>query len=592
MRSPLLRVVVLGVASLVLAACGGGGDGDHQQSPTPASITMISGDGQSGTVATELPLALTVHVADAGTRPVAGVTVNWAVTAGGGTLTPATSTTDAAGNASTRWTLGPASGSNQATATVTGLPAVTFTATATAGATASVTVTSPVETADEGDTVQFTAVARDAEGNAVPGKTFTWASSEPAWAPVSNAGLLNAWGVGEVTVTATVDGFSGTAVLSIRPILATVAVGAKDVVFDWTEHRCEDLDVPDGPTRVVRAGNAELVLFSGNAPRYYVSRGSTFDTLQRQCSSPALTSLDDRTPQSYQNWEWLWSVHRDGSTWHALIHNEFHDTVAPLCRPGDPSPANPCWYNSITYAVSTDDGRTFTKPLAPAHVVAPAPNRWTAPTPETPRDSWYYWEGYRAPTNLVRAPDGYYYSMMDLRPAKEVFDYRICAMRTRTLADPSSWRAWDGSGFNLPMRSPYVTGEPATPCTALHWPIGNSSIAYSTYLERFILVNETSYPVGGQAVCGVFYMLSADFVHWSEPQLIAEAKPAWCPVDPLKPGLLEPVPIMYPAIVDHGDTTVNFEHVGRTPHLYYTRFNDGGLDRDLVRVQLTFTRTN
>ena len=50
--------------------------------------------------------------------------------------------------------------------------------------------------------------------------------------------------------------------------------------------------------------------------------------------------------------------------------------------------------------------------------------------------------------------------------------------------------------------------------------------------------------------------------------------------------------MLYPYLVDRADTTVNFETMGRTPHLYHARFNDGGLDRDLVRVPLTFTRTN
>ena len=590
MRSSSLRAFVVGVAALAIGGCGG--DGSTGNAPSPADVTIVSGNGQTGMVGTELPGALVVRVTDSGSRPAAGVTVSWVVTAGGGSVTPATGPTDATGSASARWTLGTAPGPNRTTATVGGVPAVTFNATATSVAAASVTVTSPAGRIYEGDAVQLTATARDADGNVIPGKTFTWTSSEPTWAPVSAAGLLNTWGIGDVMVTATADGHGGTANLTVTQILATVAVGAKEVVFDWTTDRCEDLDVPDGPTRMVRAENSELVLFSGNAPRYYVSRGADFGSLERDCSSPALVSRDDRTPESYQNWEWIWSLYREGNTWHALVHNEFHDTFAATCDPGNPSPSNPCWYNSITYAVSTDGGHTFAKPLAPAHVVAPAPNRWTAPTPETPRDSWYYWEGYRAPTNIVRASDGYFYSMMDLRSAKEIFEYRICVMRTRALADPSSWRAWDGSGFNLAMRSPYVTGEPGTPCVELHWPIGNASIAYSTYLERFMLVNESSVAVGEQQVCGVFYMLSADLVHWSGPQLIAEAKQTWCPVDPLKPGLLEPVPIMYSAVIDHDDTTVNFEQVGRTPHLYYTRFNDGGLDRDLMRVQLTFTRTN
>ena len=55
-------------------------------------------------------------------------------------------------------------------------------------------------------------------------------------------------------------------------------------------------------------------------------------------------------------------------------------------------------------------------------------------------------------------------------------------------------------------------------------------------------------------------------------------------------SVLEPAPVLYPSVVDHADTTINFERTGRAPYLYYTRFNDGGLDRDLVRVQVTLTR--
>jgi hypothetical protein len=42
--------------------------------------------------------------------------------------------------------------------------------------------------------------------------------------------------------------------------------------------------------------------------------------------------------------------------------------------------------------------------------------------------------------------------------------------------------------------------------------------------------------------------------------------------------------------VDHEDTTANFERPGRTPYLYYTRFNDLGPNRDIVRAPLIITR--
>jgi hypothetical protein len=87
-------------------------------------------------------------------------------------------------------------------------------------------------------------------------------------------------------------------------------------------------------------------------------------------------------------------------------------------------------------------------------------------------------------------------------------------------------------------------------------------------------------------------------VHWSKPQLIVEARQTDCEVDPAKPGLLEPVVVIFPALVDHDDPTVNFERSGQTPYLYYVRFNKGVtdpesiIDRDVVRVPLTFARAN
>ena len=173
MRSQMLCVVVSGVASLVLGAGGGGGGGgggSNGNCTTPTAVTIVAGNAQTAAAGIELPTALSVSVTNASGQPVAGVTVAWVVIAGGGSLAPTSSTTSAAGTASTRWTLGAAAGANRATATVAAIPAVTFDATATAAGTASVTVTSPTPTPYEGDTVQLTAVAKDPSGNVLAGK--------------------------------------------------------------------------------------------------------------------------------------------------------------------------------------------------------------------------------------------------------------------------------------------------------------------------------------------------------------------------------------------------------------------------------------
>jgi uncharacterized protein YjdB len=86
-----------------------------------------------------------------------------------------------------------------------------------------------------GQTVQLTAVAKDAQGLAIPGKTFSWQSSSAAVATVSSAGLVTAVASGSATISASVDGVTGTAQFSttqltvsnlvVNPPTATVTVG-------------------------------------------------------------------------------------------------------------------------------------------------------------------------------------------------------------------------------------------------------------------------------------------------------------------------------------------------------------------------------
>ncbi|MEP6730671.1 MAG: Ig-like domain-containing protein [bacterium] len=99
----------------------------------PAAIVISAGDAQSGTVGLALPIAPAVQVREANGLPLANIVVSFAVATGGGSIVNATATTNASGIASAgTWTLGAALGAQTVTATVTGLPAVTFTATAAA----------------------------------------------------------------------------------------------------------------------------------------------------------------------------------------------------------------------------------------------------------------------------------------------------------------------------------------------------------------------------------------------------------------------------------------------------------------------------
>jgi Big-like domain-containing protein len=116
-----------------------------------AGVTIVSGNGQTGPVATELPGAIVVRVRDAASNPVPGVAVAWVIGAGGGSVTPSTSNTDASGQASATWTLGASPGPNTLSAVVSGIGVAEFSASATGGAPARLSLaTPPAATATSG----------------------------------------------------------------------------------------------------------------------------------------------------------------------------------------------------------------------------------------------------------------------------------------------------------------------------------------------------------------------------------------------------------------------------------------------------------
>ena len=95
----------------------------------PHSLTKVCGDSQEGTAGILLDEPLVVLVSDEDSAAMAGVVVSFSVTAGGGTLSDTTATTNANGRAATRLTLGSEPGTNTVSATVEGLESGTFTAT-------------------------------------------------------------------------------------------------------------------------------------------------------------------------------------------------------------------------------------------------------------------------------------------------------------------------------------------------------------------------------------------------------------------------------------------------------------------------------
>src|SRR2546426_940676 len=77
-----------------------------------------------------------------------------------------------------------------------------------------------------GVTVQLTATAKAADGNVLTGPTLTWATSNPAVATVNSTGLATGVAAGQATITATSEGQSGTAAITVSALtFATVSGG-------------------------------------------------------------------------------------------------------------------------------------------------------------------------------------------------------------------------------------------------------------------------------------------------------------------------------------------------------------------------------
>ena len=89
---------------------------------------------------------------------------------------------------------------------------------------ATVTVSPADVTLPVGESQQLAATAKDAAGTSLTGRTITWESSDDGVATVSPTGLVSAVGPGDATVTATSEGKSGDAALTVFVPVATVVV--------------------------------------------------------------------------------------------------------------------------------------------------------------------------------------------------------------------------------------------------------------------------------------------------------------------------------------------------------------------------------
>lgn len=103
-------------------------------------------------------------------------------------------------------------------------------------AVARVVITPDTGSIDTGDSLRLTAVAHNAHGDALSGKTITWSTLDATLVAVSSGGMVHGRWPGQARVVATSEGKSDTATLHVIPkisrVLITPAVDTLTSLFD------------------------------------------------------------------------------------------------------------------------------------------------------------------------------------------------------------------------------------------------------------------------------------------------------------------------------------------------------------------------
>ena len=363
------------------------------------------------------------------------------------------------------------------------------------------------------------------------------------------------------------------------PEVSLVIAGEEEIVFDWTTDRCEDLDIPDLPARAFRNAAGEVILVAPHDIWRYMT-GPDLNNVTKQCNV-VKRSTANPDPANFADKEWLSAVYtEDGQTFYGIIHNEYHGWEHGQCSAPEGEHFQ-CWYNAMTLAVSTDGGASWQHAAAPPnHVIA------TIPVPYEDGTGPY---GIYAGTQVVEK-DGYYYQFV--KAQDQTLRQWTCLMRTPDITDPSAWRFWDGADFNGEFVNPYV-GEIDDPANHTCPPIAIDqigaqlveSLTYNTELERYVLVGISADHIDGREVWGFYFSLSEDLINWTHRKLIMEVELPWT----WEPG--DGSTHLYPSLLDPDSTSLNFDTTDNQAYLYFTRFNEFHLDRDLFRVPVEFVVT-
>ena len=349
--------------------------------------------------------------------------------------------------------------------------------------------------------------------------------------------------------------------------------GEPETVTSWQRDACAESDAPDTPARAFRDAGGTVHLIASHSTARALT-GPSLDAVRPNCAVIFQGHGKD-DPRLNDDRSWISSFYTpDGSTVFALVSNEFHGQKRrALCPSGE---YMRCWRNSITAAVSSDGGASFRLSAAPPnHSVATLPYPYGGDVGQR--------TGYFAPSNIVRNGDHWYAFLWAERFGAQ--QRGACLMRTDNLADPQSWRGWDGKSYSVRFVRETQAGDPAeTHVCAPVAPDVLQGTVRSVVRHRASGLFVATLAMTRDGRTGIWTTTSRDLVGWSKPELL------WAAPLLFRYGCGDAAAFDYPALLDPGSQSRNFEDVGKSAYVYMTRLN---LDkcritwnRDLVRMRV------
>jgi len=358
-----------------------------------------------------------------------------------------------------------------------------------------------------------------------------------------------------------------------------LAAGPSEFYDHDTDGSCASR--PDANIRGFVDDSGLTQLTMGDVDSYrFVELPSNAGVFAKDCQAPILSSdlMLSPGPSQYRDYEWVMSTYsRDGSTVHALVHNEHHYGF-----PFGSALFNRNQKMSVTQFVSHDAGQSFAPDVSNGFLLAfpPEANRVLDPIndnpdpppgPGDPPDTTGLTNvyGFFEPSNIIRSPeDNAYYVLVHQKPdPRGGADQGVCLLRNLDIEDASGWRAWDGENFTVPLNQ----GQLCQPLANIV--VMRSSLTYNTTLGEFLLVG---FPLGeGSTEEETDNRKKLSFSHaadlrgpWSVPQPIDTSA---LPGEAFRAASAGGVH-GYPSVIDHEIKSANFTYSGGHPSLYITEF--------------------